>query len=308
MFDFKNGMLGVVIIALAVAGSLFGSYLAGIDTEQVEVTKYDYLADVSGLFQYDESPQYIDYDPSSNYVGYYSNDSYLDKTDTIYFPENEMGFNRSATVNNYKIDRMPTVDNEDSVDITDLNVTKNYDYRIHYIYGWSAPDVVYQAWASHSTTLSDVIDKMNIPSTKTNVRIDLDGNWNEINQSEDELSTIVIIPKTQFISNVASLLNPTLDMDELRQNTGMNNVHYPIKSFIVDLKSNVTKCFDDNGFKGNYVTVDTDSLIVCYGPSSIINSTASYDLDLGTDMDYETMTYPPNTYLDPNTGVWLKDE
>ena len=59
MFDFRNGMLGVVIIALAIAGALFGGYLAGIDTEEVEVTKYDYLADVTGLFDYDEFQKLI---------------------------------------------------------------------------------------------------------------------------------------------------------------------------------------------------------------------------------------------------------
>ena len=87
----EDGMIGVIVIALAISGALIGSYLAGVEPEKVDVVRYNYLADVSGLFDYDKSPQFIEFDPSSNYIGYYSEDSKKTSGPGYYFASDQVG-------------------------------------------------------------------------------------------------------------------------------------------------------------------------------------------------------------------------
>ena len=41
---FEDGMVGVIIVSLALSGALIGSYLAGIEPEENEVVRFNYLA------------------------------------------------------------------------------------------------------------------------------------------------------------------------------------------------------------------------------------------------------------------------
>ena len=76
----KNGMFGAMVVVIGITLAIFGTYLLDVDTETHEVTKYNYLTDVLGLFAYNNSPQYVDYDLASNYTGYYTqaSDPYVD--------------------------------------------------------------------------------------------------------------------------------------------------------------------------------------------------------------------------------------
>lgn len=67
---FNNGMFGACICVLALLGTAIGGFVLNVHEDQREVTKYNFIADVSGLFSYSDAPEYIEYNPSSNYVGY----------------------------------------------------------------------------------------------------------------------------------------------------------------------------------------------------------------------------------------------
>lgn len=79
-----KGKIGVIIITLALVISVFTGYAINVTTSTTTETQYDYVTDVSGLFNYDQTPTYVDYDVSKNYNGYteYASNEQITKTDT----------------------------------------------------------------------------------------------------------------------------------------------------------------------------------------------------------------------------------
>lgn len=55
---------------LAMLGTVLSGFVMGIDASTREVTNYDYVTDVTGLFDISDAPEYVAYNPSSNLVGY----------------------------------------------------------------------------------------------------------------------------------------------------------------------------------------------------------------------------------------------
>lgn len=85
---FNNGMFGACICVLALLGTAIGGFVLNVDQDTREVTKYDFIADVSGLFSYSDAPEYIDYSPSTNYTGY--------------SPLGSVNYTSTNTANNYR--------------------------------------------------------------------------------------------------------------------------------------------------------------------------------------------------------------
>lgn len=73
--QFQNGYLGAMILVLAIVLTLVASYALSLDVEDKQVTKYEYVADLTGLFDSEQAPTYIEYNPSSNYTGYFTDPS-----------------------------------------------------------------------------------------------------------------------------------------------------------------------------------------------------------------------------------------
>lgn len=98
---FSKGKLGAAIVVLAILASILMGYFASIDGEERTYTDYNYITDVSGLFEYSDTPQYIEYDPASNYTGYTQNDVQMGGLD----------YTTSELANNYRITKSnpPTI-------------------------------------------------------------------------------------------------------------------------------------------------------------------------------------------------------
>lgn len=69
---FKSGMLGACIIVLSLLIGSAGSLLLNVDKTDEVTTAYNYVTDITGLFDVTNEPQYIDFNPASNYTGYQS--------------------------------------------------------------------------------------------------------------------------------------------------------------------------------------------------------------------------------------------
>lgn len=80
-------MLGVCVVVLAMLGTVLSGFVMGIDASTREVTSYDYVTDVTGLFDISDAPEYVEYNPSSNLVGY---------------TPNTVNYVPSSTVNSYR--------------------------------------------------------------------------------------------------------------------------------------------------------------------------------------------------------------
>lgn len=78
-------------------GSALACIMANVETEDITTTKYDYVTDISGLYDYSDAPQYGVYNPISNYTGYTNDDA-----GNIASPSG-ISFNSSNSANNYTV-------------------------------------------------------------------------------------------------------------------------------------------------------------------------------------------------------------
>lgn len=90
---FKAGLLGLCIVVLSLFGTVLSGFLLGVESDTRETTSYNYITDVTGLFDITNAPEYVDYSPSSNYVGY--------------SPALAVDYSPSSTVNSYRYVKAP---------------------------------------------------------------------------------------------------------------------------------------------------------------------------------------------------------
>ena len=102
---FESGMVGFLIVVLAIGGSIFGTIILSAEESTHDVTKYRFETEVTGLFPVDTSPEYYDYDLSRNYTGYFTPDSMVNGVN--YF---DGATYRDTTVNNYPVKYAPVTD------------------------------------------------------------------------------------------------------------------------------------------------------------------------------------------------------
>lgn len=313
--EMRDGMLGVVIIALAITVALFGSYLAGVTSSEVEVTKYNYLADVSGLFEYDKSPQYIEFDPSTNYTGYHSNEANTEYGE--FWPKDQVDYTRNINTitgeprpNNYKITTAPYVGASSTVNLQAVDVELKR-MTIRYVYDIQGDNVMWLGPGPETASVmfKDTIESLYISETATNLRITLGDsvNWNDMPTAhvgaglELNLDTVLILPYT---SETVYVTSPDRSPSTIENLTV--KVTQPYQSFDVNLKEWTVTCYRTPDFSGTADTMSADSLAICYGPATL--PPLFYDrLNLADTMKIRTLTYNDPTYLDPNYGVSLMD-
>lgn len=107
---FKPGMLGVAAVTLALVGMLLGSWVMSMDVTEEEVTKYNALTEIGGLFESEKTPTFTEYNPSSNYTGYYTANSVINGQ--MYF--DGVDYSIASSPNNYRIQEAPTASTVDS--------------------------------------------------------------------------------------------------------------------------------------------------------------------------------------------------
>lgn len=105
-------MLGVCVVIIAVVASIGGAWALSMDMEEVQVTKYNYVADITGVFDSNKAVQFIEYEPSTNFTGYYTN------TTTKYF--DGVDYSTSSKANNYKLNLAPLNTTNSTVTLTTL--------------------------------------------------------------------------------------------------------------------------------------------------------------------------------------------
>lgn len=107
---FQSGILGVIVVVIALTGTIFGGYIMNVHQENVTTTNYDPVTDVTSLFNFTEQPDYIEYNPAKNYTGYsLSNGS-----------GTGVDYTSSPTINQYYMSSTTT-----STITVDLNVLNN---------------------------------------------------------------------------------------------------------------------------------------------------------------------------------------
>lgn len=332
--EFREGMLGVVIVALALTGAFFVSYLSGIETTEQEVTKYDYLADVSGLFDYDKSPQYIEFDPSTNYTGYYST------TSEGYFPENDVGYEslRSGNANNYKLNLKPISISSGDVILSDYSGINPFpdvdDVEIRFL--TTGMDNGYLPTLSEThVTLASYIKAMNLDPSVNYIEFKSAGMYDDSKDNDESYDApfvlfttkgmyeyleidIIISKHTAYLGYVATEqwfiehnATPPYDWywamewgsDDSIIQTWYHEVNLACLSCSVDLNTGIVTLYYDNDCERPYNTTYLDDVILSYGGASSILANA---LILDDTAEINTFNLK-REYLDPAYGVVMKD-
>ena len=307
MFDFRNGMLGVVVVAVAIGAALFASYFAGIESVEHDVVKYNELADVTGLFDTETSPQYVDYDPSSNYTGYYSEQSYSEITEKYYFAEDQVYYHPNVDqygnprVNNYKVNLIPIDNGNYRVNLSDIPGLEQTDDRYMIFYHPTSVNTAWTWGTAKAYTLSSLIENIVGGSTNTINIHTRDADW-----SQTDLDVPLIIPTSWFgnegTSHAVVMYNPNVDPSNIET---VFQKHAPYQSFSIDVTTNTVTAYTDANYSEGATQYRLDSMLLFWGDDP--EQLGLRHLNLSEYISYHSYNIRTD-YLDPNYGVSLKDE
>lgn len=329
--EMRDGTLGVVTIAAAIAIAVFGSYLAGVTAEENEVTKFNYLADVSGQFNYNQSPQYVEFDPSTNYTGYYSSDSYTEFLDKYYFADDQVGFRPNGSVNNYRLDLEP------ETSVTETWVLQpdgssypfdDGDHRVSYTFKPSNPTdwsgyYTFSSSSAEVARLSDYLEMTNFYETYPDAQIIYIRSIGSLEETTfvggttADVSFLTFARISDWVYSGGRYHLTYYDqeyMDEYNIKYGSEtaNIKYCkiCQSCKIDLeKSTATIYYSPDCTGQAYGEFTLDSVTMIYGGSESGSSQFEWMgyINFDSDASVRIESAPPKVYLDPNYGVWLKE-
>lgn len=306
---FNNGMFGACICVLALLGTAIGGFVLNIDEDQREVTEYNYVADVSGLFSYSDAPEYIAYNPSSNYVGY---------------TPGAVEYTQSSTANNFRY----IIQDGDTIESAPITITDSSDYPYDYgnfVLG-TATSGVYNPVATFlwNGGTYNFGNTMNIHGKDVNGIVNLDhitgDKWgsmtkftNIINSLGLTLSSYSKIELTPVVTGSYPILfyGGTWERNEVQVGNGYYNNYYTVLNennalpdkIVYDVVANqVTAYRNSSVIWSNFA--DNVGAIINY--NTLDNNFAdpnNHNVSVGERLEI-TATYPPTYgYMQPNAGV-----
>lgn len=278
---FNNGMFGACICVLALLGTAIGGFVLNVHEDQREVTNYNYVADVSGLFSYSDAPEYVAYSPSSNYVGY--------------TPLGAVEYTQSSTANNFRY----IIQDGDTIQSAPITITDSSDYPYDYgnfVLGTATSGVynpvVNFLWNGGTYNFGNT---MNIHGKDVNGIVNLD------RIEDDKWGSM-----TKF-TNIVNNLGLTLSSYSKIELTPVVTGSYPILFYGGTWERNEVQV--GNGYYNNYYTVlnENNALpdkivydvvanqVTAYRNSSVIWS--NFADNVGAIINYNTLD---NNFADPN--------
>lgn len=293
---YKAGVLGVVVIMIAISATLLGSWVMSMDVVEEKVVKYNELADIVGEFDSQQTPTFTEYNPSTNYTGYFTDDTIVG--DMRYFG----GVDYTASnPNNYRLNLMPEDGSSGTITVTASQSTG----RIDKIYLWTkehGSDEQYNS-SSGSCTIAELIQSQGW----TNNKITL--------VCPDPIYTGAArdIGVVSFVSNkdIGSVRSGCVLMHEPGMTGDLRFVerdppytHYdkynasdimtPVLAMTCDMTTYTVVLYADKEMTQPISQGSpTDTYLVWSGHFYV------YDADL----QYSLSTIPPATYMDPSAGV-----
>lgn len=307
---FKSGMLGLCIVTIALFGTILSGFLLDVDSQTRQVTNYEYITDITGLFDIGNAPEYIEYGPSSNYTGY--------SFDTVNYTD-------AGSINQYRYISVQGTTSTTTYTLTkDDNLTLKTDYFAPGEYGsvavinWLGPNYPMGSTSTlpgssinynvkiadvldngieypKISTLSEVISNLNIPSTSLNATITVTNN-----PVGGQTYPVIITPYTPWSSYVGG---NGLNYYGLQLTNGgsFNNCDVAKMEYIT--ATGFITAYDSNNNKLWENTADNVLVINHYTHSR--NGTTE-TADCSTTFNATITSAPTYGYADPGAGVTMK--
>lgn len=288
-------MLGVCISVLAIMGMILSGFVLSVDQYDRTVTSYEYVTDISGLFDYSDQPTFIDYNPSANWTGFYTSDP--DITDGINFT------GRSEPANSYPINQENTQLAEKSMDLSqqDLpaanppgNLSGPYD-TVKISDDTTSPntgDLTAHIGWPRVATVASVLEKASGLGDYNVVRIDLNG---DVIGAPSSSWNVYSIPVGNLGHRADYCILPY---------SGAFNVSY----IMVDAESNIVRGYTSANVQVFQST--TTQTTLSFNQASTETGFPQTDYlngatQLGTEIGLTSYSTPTPTYMDISQGVSL---
>lgn len=298
--NFRNGYLGACIIVLGIMATIVGSYALSVDVTDEQVTKYEYVTDLTGLFTTEQAPTYISYNPSTNYTGYYTSSSIINNQ--IYF--DGVNYQTSSKANMYRLNIQPSNLTSSTETITGTGISLSNPHVTFVGTRTLSGSTVTYAWGNYTgdnDTLSSIVSNLSIPVGDNVVQI----------KSNTDLSNITF-PHSISTIDADWVLFSVIDWWTTNGSSSALTVGTPdaitidqrpynpvLLSCEIDLDRQVARLYTDYDCINAYGEYSLDSVVVSYGGSGTSNN----NINFGSTAYVTCMTIGPATYLDITQGV-----
>lgn len=304
---------GVVVIMLALVGAVIGSYVMSMDVIEKEVTKYNPLADMTGEFDREQTPEYVEYNPSTNYTGYYTDASIIGGI--RYF--DGVDYQRSQAGNNFRLNMPPTASDSGSVTLTGINTISGYSASFYDVDPSSPDGFSYKNIGAKKSALSDILTEIGTQDWDI-IKIVSNENLNDVVNTAGQDSSfrwIVFTSAGDWVTNNTNGHFLYLGSEDAVQNcdisylqpylTGKVTVRAPYLAASVDLTTRAVSLFYDKEMTQVGAIISIEDVIVLYDAWPNASGNIK-QIDLLDTVDYSRYVNAAPTYMDPSAGVELE--
>lgn len=297
---FKNGALGIVVVMVSLALALMGSWALSVDVNDVTVTKYNYLADVTGLFESSTTPEYIEYNPSTNYTGYYTDNSVINGT--AYF--DGVNYEQSVRANQYRLNLAPLSNSSGTFDLTDTTASAVSNINaVYYDYNAATSEVVTHANNLGTTIMvSDLIADLDPDSDYNRIIIK---STSDLTDLSDTAGSPVSVQWCLFSTTSNLYVTGAQKWLYFASDSAYNKLTlvppiHPALSIIIDMNNSQVTMFSDKDCQNQLGIYNLSDIMLTYGGTLSNNY-----IVFGDEVDYELYELQSPAYMDPSKGVEL---
>lgn len=289
--SFRNGYLGAMILLIAVVATILGSWVLSLDVTEKTVTNYEYVTELTGLFDTEQAPAYTEYNPSTNFTGYYTdqNTKYFDGV--TYTPSNQR--------NAYRLNLAPsTITTAETIDLSETSGgpqtwkfyywTSNdshHDGTIEYL---TVADLI---TANHWETFDDVTLISNFTSWTS-------GGFITFCSSSMLDVGVHALDADHTLTMKNPLLTGELVLNSLIGNTvNASDILNPVLSCRYDAETGYAELFYDQNMERSLGPFTPDDVYIVWSTST------SSSFHLGHEVVFTGTDYPDPQYMDIRQGV-----
>lgn len=309
---FREGMLGITVVMVAISMGLLGGWVLSTDVNDVETTIYNELTEITPLFGSENAPQYTTYNPSSNYTGYYTDSSTIDGQK--YF--DGVDYTSSSRANTYRLNLAPVSSDTGTASLSGVDYETGYSAR--YYDKDSNGDLYFKFIGVHDAYLSEILTLIGTEGWDV-ITIASEENLVDFTNTAGQDVSFDGILFTSSADWVANSTNghiffggsPTTTGETVNPNLadypGPYTLTRPAVAISVDLRTNTATLFYDYQMQERASIVSIDDVIVTYGTwSAPSTQNGIKQIDLLDSIDYKKYVLPLPTYLDPSKGVEME--
>lgn len=283
----RSGMLGMAVLTAAIVGTIILGWALSTDVYEEEVTRYNPLADITGEFDTERSPDYIEYDPISNYTGYYTaaSNGYFD------------GVNYTqSSPNNYRLNLQPTMLAADNYNVD--SIASSESFYLDYWFTESGP-MTKMIGTPKAVTIPELATALGYSNYD---QITITNAGNTIDYSDLSGAVLFIYSAmgdlTPGSSNNIAIKNPSITT-EINPHYPTTKWSYPILAATYNNQTKQVQLYSDN---------DLTQPVGVYTPSQVYllyGTRGGAPLELGVSVYIESYDIPDSAYMDPSQGVTL---